>query len=60
VSGPHPTGSGLATWRKRKAEEKAVIVRELDKLREQATVEVREGREFRVLKIPQRFRWEAL
>jgi hypothetical protein len=56
---PQPTGSGLATWRRRKAEEKKEFVAALDKLREEAVTVEREGREFRLIRIPDRYGWGA-
>ena len=44
--------NALALWRERQAIEKAWRVAELERLRAEATVEVHDGREFRVLRIP--------
>lgn len=54
---PQPHGSGLQGWRRRKAEEKALQVAELERLRQDAVTVVREGREFRLVRIPDRYGW---
>jgi hypothetical protein len=52
VTSPTAQQSGLARWRERQAEEKARRMAELACYREDATVEERDGREFRVVRIP--------
>ena len=47
--------SGLARWRERQAEEKRLRMLELAFYRRYATTEVRDGREFRVVRIPDRY-----
>lgn len=44
--------SGLATWRARQAEEKRLKLLELEHYRAYATTEIRDGREFKVVRIP--------
>jgi len=47
--------NGLAGWRQRKAEERELRLLELEHYRSYATTEVRDGQEFTVLKIPDRY-----
>lgn len=49
--------NGLAGWRARQAEEKRLKLLELEHYRSYATIEVRDGREFTVVKIPDRYDW---
>ena len=52
--------NGLAGWRQRQAEAKVLKMAELAEYRKNATVEVREGREFRVVRIPDRYEWKRV
>lgn len=47
--------SGLARFRQRQAEAKAERMAALEELRKDATTEVVDGREFRVVRIPDRY-----
>jgi hypothetical protein len=51
-------GNGLTRWRQRKAEEKEAMVAELDVYRATATTEVRDGRTFRIVRIPDRYEFK--
>lgn len=57
---PQPPGSGLKGWHHKKKVEKEAQVAELDKLREDAVTVVREGREFQLVTIPDRYWWGRL
>lgn len=50
-----PPVNGLTRWRERQAIEKAWRLAELERYRAEATTEVREGREFRVVRIPDKY-----
>ena len=51
-----PVGyNGLAEWRKRLAEEKQRKMEALAEHRKSATVEIRDGKEFRVVRLPDRY-----
>lgn len=47
--------NGLAEWRKRQAEERRLLLLELEHYRSYATTEERDGREFTVVRIPDRY-----
>ena len=47
--------NGLAEWRRRQAEEKARKMAELALHREQATTEIRDGKKFKVVRLPDRY-----
>lgn len=51
--------NGLVEWRRRQAEEKARKMADLAEHRKQATTEIRDGREFRVLHLPDRYDFTA-
>lgn len=52
-----PRQSGLTLWRQRQAEDKKRRVAELERLRVHATVEVRDGREFLLVRLPDLYGW---
>lgn len=52
--------NGLHVWRTKKKEERERVMAELEELRKNATIEVRDGREFKVLRIPDRYGSELL
>lgn len=54
---PSRPGNGLANWRRRLAEDKKKQVAELDRLRENAVTVVKDGQEFRVVTIPDKYAW---
>lgn len=47
--------NGLANWRRRQREEKALRLAELAAYRRDATTEVHDGRTFTVVRIPDRY-----
>ena len=47
--------NGLTAWRERQAEARRLRLMELEHYRSYATTEVREGQEFTVVKIPDRY-----
>ena len=49
------TSSGLATWRARQAEEKRLRMLELEHYRQFAETVVRDGREFLLVRVPDRY-----
>lgn len=49
--------NGLAAWRQSQAEERRLKLMELDHYRSYATTEIRDGQEFTVVKIPDRYDW---
>ena len=49
------TSSGLATWRARQAEEKRLRMLELEHYRQYAETVVRDGREFLLVRVPDRY-----
>ena len=51
----NPQQNGLAMWRAKQAEEKRLRLLELEHYRAYATTEVRDGREYRVVRIPDRY-----
>ncbi len=55
---PQPKGSGLALWRQRKAVDKKERMADLERLRENAETVLRDGREYRLLRIPDRYEWK--
>jgi hypothetical protein len=56
--GDGPGSNGLATWRARQAEEKRLKMLELEHYRAYATTEVVDGREFVLVRIPDRYHEE--
>ena len=50
-----PQHNGLIRWRKQVAENKRLVVAELDALREHAVTETYEGREYMLVRIPDRY-----
>ena len=56
---PHGTAqqAGLARWRAKQAEEKRLKMEELAFYRMYATTEIRDGREFTLVRIPDRYEW---
>jgi hypothetical protein len=54
-TGPKP--NGLSTWRKRVAEDKEKKMEELEELRQTATTVKRDGQEFLVVTIPDKYTW---
>ena len=50
--------SGLATWRARQAEERRLRMAELERYRADATTEVRDGRVYTLVRIPDRYEWK--
>ncbi len=54
---PQPKGSGLALWRHRQSEDRKERLEALAKLREDAETVIRDGREFRLVRIPDRYEW---
>jgi hypothetical protein len=55
-----PQTSGLALWRQRQAEERRLRLMELEHYRAYATTEIREGREFQVVRIPDRYTFKPM
>ena len=51
--------NGLAAWRQRLAEERQRKMDDLAEHRKSATVEVRDGKEFRVVRLPDRYDFSA-
>lgn len=47
--------NGLAAWRQRQADERRLRLLELEHYRSYATTEVRDGQEFTLVKIPDRY-----
>lgn len=47
--------NGLSAWRERQAEERRQRLEELERYRAEATTEVRDGQEFKVVRIPDRY-----
>ena len=54
---PEARASGLKHFRQRKAEEKAARMAELAEYRKSATVVERDGREYVLVRIPDRYGW---
>lgn len=52
-----PQVNGLARWRQKQAEDKEERIKALDKLRESATTVTRDGQEFQVVTIPDKYVW---
>jgi hypothetical protein len=52
-----PQVNGLANWRKKQAEERERRIKELDILREDAVTIMRDGKEFVVVTIPDKYVW---
>ena len=52
--------SGLAKWRQNQAEDKRRRMAELKEYRRSATVEVVEGRRYKVVRIPDRYEFTPL
>ena len=60
MTSPAARTNGLASYRKRQAEEKRRRMAVLRELRKSATVEVRDGRKFKVVRIPDGYGWDPL
>lgn len=56
---PEAHASGLARWRAKQAEEKRLVMEELAFYRQYATTELRDGKEYTVVKIPDRYSWKG-
>ena len=59
VTSKEAHASGLARWRAKQAEEKRLKMEELAFYRMYATTEIRDGREFTLVRIPDRYDWRA-